>query len=419
MATAKNFYKLWNKQTYDTHPPLYAWLIKYLKFGVMVSFLCSVGLFYVSSLLYSALGLNPYQKTIALTFLAFNYTLIYYSNRVFRYQLIALLGTLTIYLLVNHSYFAAGLSWGLLGLTCTFAGLRGFFIWMMFPNWVTLVTFLVVYSSWLIDKIWIYKNYEYYPSGIDGKIEKVDKFTLKQLISPLYFSWNHAYYGKKELAYVWPTKLGGVFGFYPPLGFLMPVMLFFVIKGALISPLWVSIIIICLLYPSLLKRFLPRNSIIAIPLLGFLLAKGLPQLSIQALNFAILVIGIGFLSQMRATLLTNPKIKALETSKYLNSLPLNGLLVEGLIAYPIAYNSSKRVVVLPHNPDPIDARSQTRMSIGQFDLNYAVISEMWKIEEHLGYPAVNFVKKHFTLIKTIEEDGDIYRIYEIPSYIPK
>jgi hypothetical protein len=164
---------------------------------------------------------------------------------------------------------------------------------------------------------------------------------------------------------------------------------------------------------------LPRNSIIAIPLLGFLLAKGLPIVPIQWLNLAIGAGLGGFLWFNRVFMLTKPKIKAVETSRYLDNLPKDGVLVEGLIAYPIAYNSKKRVVVLPHNPDPIDARFQTLLSIGQFDLNYVVISDMWKIEEHLGYPAVNFVKEHFRLIATIVEDNDVYRVFAIPSDFTK
>ena len=281
LATARNFYKFWNRSFYDFHPPLYSWFIRYLKSGVMVSFLCSLGLYVVSSKLYDSLLLTPPQKAIALTFLAFNYTLIYYSNRTFRYQLAALLGTLTIYLLVNHCYLAAGFSWGLLGLTCTFAGLRGFFVWALLGfNPITLLTFLPIFGIWFVEKVKVYMDNEYYPSGQEGKIERVRDFTWKQLLSPMYFPWAYSYYGKSELGYDfrnWFKKIAGVFGLYPPLTFLLPFALFFMVKGMINSPLWVSILVVCLLYPSLYKRFLPRNSIIAIPLIGFLLAKGMPD----------------------------------------------------------------------------------------------------------------------------------------------
>ncbi len=421
ITTARNFYKLWNKSTYDMHPPLYSFFIKYLRSGVVVSFLCSIGLYFVSVALYSALGLTAYQKTIALTFLAFNYTLIYYSNRVFRYQLIALLGTVTIYLMVTHAWLSAGLSWGLLGLTCSFAGLRGFFIWACLGfNWISLLSFGAVYSIWLFAKIKVYVDNEYYPSGIDGRIERVKDFTLKQLLSPQYFNWTYEYYGKRELGYDlknWHKKIGGIFGLYKPLGFLVPVAFYFTIKGALLSPLWMVILVVALLYPSLLKRFLPRNSIIAIPLLGFMLAKGLPIVPTQWLFLSQMAIVVGFLALNRHWILSKPKIKAFLVGQYLDSLPRNGVLCEGMIANSVAYRTKKRVVVLPHNNSKENAIYQTELSIEKFNLNYAVFSNLWLKDIHLGYPAINYIKT-FNLIKVIYEDGDHYYIYDLSSHKP-
>jgi hypothetical protein len=110
--------------------------------------------------------------------------------------------------------------------------------------------------------------------------------------------------------------------------------------------------------------------------------------------------------------LSRPKIRAKNTSAYLSLLPKDGLLVEGLIAYPIAYLTDKRVIVLPHPPHPYIAKEQVDLSIAKFNLNYAIFSELYKTELHLGYPAIDYVKS-FKLIKTIAEDNDIYYIYEI------
>ncbi len=427
ITTARNFYKLWNKSTYDMHPPLYAFFIKYLKSGVMVSFLCSIGLYFVSVALYSALELTTYQKTIALTFLAFNYTLIYYSNRVFRYQLIALLGTVTIYLMVTHAWLSAGMSWGLLGLTCSFAGLRGFFIWVCLGlNWISLLSFGAVYSIWLFAKIKVYVDNEYYPSGIDGRIERVKDFTLKQLLSPQYFNWTYEYYGKRELGYDlknWHRKIGGIFGLYQTkiqpvniiINLLTLVVGFFTIKGALVSPWWITTITMVLLYPSLLKRFLPRNSIIAIPLLGFMLAKGLPIVPEVWLFWGVLCLCFGFLCFQRAFIFTKPKIKAFLVGQYLDSLPRNGVLCEGIIANSVAYRTKKRVVVLPHDNCKENAIYQTNLSIEKFNLNYAVFSNLWMKDIHLGYPAIDYIKK-FQWIKTIMEDNDFYYIYDLSAH---
>lgn len=430
MATAKNFYKLWNRSFYDTHPPLYSWFMKkfagldfflwrrfigYYRAGVMVSLLSSIGLYLICLRLYEALGMTEPQRTIAITCLTFNYTLIYYSNKAFRYQLIALLGTAMIYLGVIHSYLLMGVCWGLLSLTCSFMGLRAFWIWLAFPNIVSLVPFIALYGSWIKKKLNIYNTHDYYPSGIDGKIEPVYDPTIKQLISPLYFSWNYAYYGKRELGYDfknWHKKIGGVFGLYKPLGFLVPIALFFMIRGMLSSPWQLTGLTLILLYPSLLKRFLPRNSIIAIPLICYFIGKGFPYVLPQWVYFALWGVLPVFLWFHREICLREPKIKANVISRFLNHLPKDGILVEGLIAYPIAYRSHKRVVVLPHEPDPAIAKFQTDLSIDKLDLNYAVFSDLWKTEEHLGYPAIDYIKT-FNLIKTIKEDNDTYYIYDL------
>jgi hypothetical protein len=198
------------------------------------------------------------------------------------------------------------------------------------------------------------------------------------------------------------------------LTFSVPVAVIFTIIGAFKSPTWIGLAVLILLYPSILKRFLPRNSIIAIPLIGFLLAKSIPQLPLQWLYLSVGALLVGFLYKNRVLCFAKPKIKALETSKFLDTLPKDGVLAEGLIAYFIAHNSKKRVVVIPHAPEFGDAVYQTKLSIEHFDLNYAVISDLWKTEEHLGYPAIRYIKL-FKLIKTIQEDGDTYFIYEIPT----
>lgn len=440
MACAKNFYKLWNKSFYDTHPPLYSLLIKCLSWfghyraGVIVSFLCSIGLFIMCGRLYDLLGLPVAQKSVALACLTFNYTLIYYSNKAFRYQLIALVGTSMMVALLSHEYFFAGLMWGSVGLTCTFAGLRGFWVWvLMGVNPYSIAIFMIIYGSWIAKKAMVYTDSftyatkpRYYPAGIDGKIEPMDNLTLQQVFSPLYFPWTYAYYGKKELGYDfknWFKKIGGVYGLYqtkynilnPFLYVLTITMLYFTIRGMMLSSWPLVVLTLILLYPSLLKRFLPRNSIIAIPLICYFLGKGIPQFNPQYLNF-LLFGGVAlFLCFNRGIILENPKIKARVTSRIMNRFTKDGFLVEGLIAYPIAYQSHKRIVVIPHDPEEYIAIQRVNLSIKEFNLKYAVFSELWKSEEHLGYPAINYIKDHCLLINKVYENGDIYYIYEIST----
>lgn len=122
-----------------------------------------------------------------------------------------------------------------------------------------------------------------------------------------------------------------------------------------------------------------------------------------------------FLCFHRTPIWVKPKIKARVTSRLLDRLPRFGVLAEGLIAYPIAYQSNQRIAVIPHDPDPELAKQRVDLSMKEFDLRYAVISEAWKTEAHLGYPAIKYIQDTFKLIKIICEDGDRYFIYEIPA----
>lgn len=441
LATAKNFYKLWNKQFYDAHPPLYSWLIRQFsrfmpdyKAGITISLLSSIGLYIVCSNLFLQLGLNDTQWLVAMGFVTFNYTLIYYSNRVFRYELVALLGCGTLLFLINQQPLLAGIGWGLTALTCSFGGIRLFWVWLFWflagnvelINALPLSIYLNVFIGWMIIKGLHYINHRYYPSGLEGKIEPVSNFTLKQLISPMYFPFTYAYYGKKELGYDfknWHRKIGGILGLYKVknntinriCAIIGLFMIYFIIKGMTQSPFYLFAITIALLYPSLYKRWLPRNSIIAIPLIGYFLAKGLPNIPAGWLYLAFGSVLTGFLWLNRHLLYPKPKYQGLAVSAYLKALPQDGILCEGLIAYSMAYLTNKRIVVIPHTPNLNHAINQVNLSIQEFNLHYAVFSELYKTELHLGYPAIEYIKL-FKLINTIEEGKDTYYVYTLSAH---
>ena len=106
------------------------------------------------------------------------------------------------------------------------------------------------------------------------------------------------------------------------------------------------------------------------------------------------------------------KIIAQETSKFLEGLPYDGIIADGLIAYSLAYNLTKRVVVLTHTFNLNQAIHETLLAKEKFDLNYAVISNRSKSERCIGYAVLDYINIH-NLMKTIREDNDVYKIYEI------
>jgi len=388
---------------------------------VGISLLSSMGLYWVLSKFYPFLGLTSLQTQIALLFITFNYTLIYFSNRIFRYSLFAFLFTSAFYCLVKGLTLYAGFLWGLTLLTCSFNGLRFFWVWLIFnPNPVTIILAGVMYLNfWIFPKIALYSNKKYHPSGTEGKFEIVNPFTFKQLLSPMYFPLNYAYYGsrlmKKSLK-GWCGRIMGVWGLYPINLWVYPIwwiFLFFTIKGILLSDWKIVLVTILLLVPSLDIKYRPRNSVMVIPLIAYFLAQGV---GIVPQNWVLWGLGgflLGFLVLNRIPIVKRRScLVGAVTSRILDHLPLDGVLCEGLIAYPIALLSKKRVVVMTHSPDYVQAKYETDLAIKEFKLNYAVFSDNWISQYWEGYPVIDYVKT-FKLIKTIKESGDKYYIYEI------
>ena len=438
LKTAKTFYKMWNNSFYDFHPPLYSLLIKIIGFvmpkymaGILISFASSLGLYWITAKLYAALGLSPYATSIALTFMAFNYTLIYFSNSIFRYQLFAFLFTCAFYYLYTGHYLVAGLFWGATLLTCSFNGLRFFWVWLvlllcskayMGSFQTILVAYYIYIILWILPKLILYSSTKYHPSGTEGRLERVDKFNFKQLLTPMYFPFSYAYYGskylRKDIRY-WHTRIMGIFGLYPVSIFLSIPYIFmawWTVKGLQQGPLWLVSLTLLLLMPSFDFKYRPRNSVMVIPLIGYFLGVSMSWLHPQWLLFA-QIGGLGAFLWHNRRPITSVGIKPIAsvTSRILDKLPLDGILAEGYSAYPIAYNSKKRVVVCTHNPDETQAYWETHLAIFQFNLNYFVYSDKWILDCDIPYPVIEQLKKT-VLLKTIREDGTEYYIHNLRAY---
>ena len=115
--------------------------------------------------------------------------------------------------------------------------------------------------------------------------------------------------------------------------------------------------------------------------------------------------------------LAKPKLKEKRTSSFINFLPKDGIMADGGLAYFLAYQTYKRVVIIPHH-ETNDDIYQTLLAISEFDLNYAVISDEYKKLYKPGtYPALDFIELFFKEITSIQEDGDVYHIYQVPEVL--
>jgi len=110
---------------------------------------------------------------------------------------------------------------------------------------------------------------------------------------------------------------------------------------------------------------------------------------------------------------SKPKTKAVEVSKYVESLPKDGVMCDGPIAYFFAYQTNKRVVIIPH--ERVSDVYQTILSIQEFNLSYAVISNNHTKKYHP--PATQFIQENFEFIYSTPEDNDVYFVYEIPEAV--
>lgn len=437
LKTAKTFYKFWNNDFYDYHPPLYAFLTKQFRSGVVVSLASSLLLYPVMLALLKEMGLSLFLVPYAMCFITFNYLLIFYSNRVFRYSLFVLLTTYALLLLLQKHYLWCGVVWGLAGLTCSFGALRFFWVWFVVSFFkgfnIAPLVFLPIYGCWIMAKFNCYKKNLIHPSGPEGKADIVYPLTLRRLLSPLYFPLNYSYYGKDRLKKDYANvlyKLGNLFAPRQHIDsiwvvFLTAILLVVTVWGMFKSPLWVTLTILLLVWNTTNKYYNPRNSIMVLPLLAYCFAKGMGVIPSQWLNFAFWGIfkpfdplewvtfgSVVFLCLNHRTIWGRIwGLKGVILAQFLDSLPYDGILADSFIDYYLAYCCKKRVIALTHNPDISKAIDETDLAIDKFDINYFVLSR--NAGEEIDTPARLYVKQCFNHIKTIDEDGDKYYVYQV------
>jgi hypothetical protein len=317
-------------------------------------------------------------------------------------------------MLVTHHFAWCGVFWGLSALTCAFGGLRFFWVWLLYSfvylNVLPPLIFGALYSLfWLFPKALCYSSEDYHPSGPEATLEYVRNYNFKQLISPMYFPFNYSYYGSKGFKKDYEgvaIKLCSLFlpvTHYELLIIPSVIMLVLTVLGMFMTWNWLVIATLCLLWTTTYTKFNPRNVIVALPYLAFFLAKGLSvwQIPLQWVNFACIVVIVALATVNRTWLFTQTKcLKYPFLTKFVASLPKDGILSEGLVNYFLAYGSGKRVVAITDCPDLKQAVYETELAIKHFELSYVVTKP-----ERILMP-------YFENFKLIGE-SEGYLIYEI------
>ena len=501
LACAKTFpfNRMFNHSYYDFHPVFYPYMIRLFSLffkdhiaAIAVSFFSSVILFFTAYRLFVFLSLRKRVIYIALAYMAFNNILLYFAKIPFRYELFSCLFLLSLYMYLKG---ITALKLRYLILSALFGGLTfmtsdmmplvllpillgAFFIFgfklkdtlqVQLKKLSPIFLIILIYISCvLLPKFIIYSTHTYYAGGMEGRIEKVSEFGLKQLIHPVYFSNAYAIWGKMQLSIdLNPLHLKNkIFSiialfkyddaFYTWCIFIfITIPIFFMLYRVLSvrnksifkdykRDLYFFSVIAIIIYPVIYTGFLARNSIAVVPFFAYFFAQGVDMffsagkikniaqtnwLTVFLIISLILLVGMTF-KKNRYFIFTLGRIEACDkVASVLDRLPDDGIMSEGLIADALVYNSHKRIVVLPRTPDPTAAKEQIDLSIKAFDLHYIVLSEFWKIElAILAYPATAYIMNSpdkFRLIKVLYENynrgipsnamrqDDIFYIYEI------
>lgn len=508
LACAKSFpfHRMFNHSFYDYHPVFYPYVIRFFNIifadhvaAIAVSFFSSLVLFFVAYRMFLFLNLKKRSIYIALIYMAFNNVLLFYSRIIFRYELFVCLFFLSFYMylkgittLKNKYLVLSALFGGLAFMTADMmpfvllpALLGAFFVFgfklrdkftMQCKKILPIFLIIMIYISCvLLPRFIVYSTHTYYAGGLEGRIEKVSEFGLKQLISPVNFPNSMAIIKMITLKYDFNIlrireRIFSVIGLYKYddtfynwlilaliatpiiimfLGLLSAIAVYFKNKQIAIVAfnkhrvsLYLFIITLGIFYPVVYIGFLSRYCIAAIPFLAYFLGKGVdillpPQFINNQIKkklfkyFGILILIILIAAIMKKShhfIFNLGRIEACDqVGVVLDGLPKDGVLSEGLLADALVYNCKKRVVTLPRSPVPKAAIEQTEMSIKAFDLHYVLLSEFWKIES-LAYPAVTYIQSNpdkFKLIKIVYEQydkgissniwrrEDIFYIYEV------
>lgn len=482
LACAKTFpfNRMFNHSYYDFHPVFYPYAIRFFSLffrdhiaAIAVSFFSSIVLFFTAYRLFAFLGLRKRVIYIALVYLAFNNVLLYLAKIPFRYEFFACLFLLSFFTYLNwvttlklRHLFLSALFGGLTFMTSDLMPfallpmlLGAFFVFSFKPKDALRVQvkklspifliILIYISCVLLPKFIIYSTHTYYASGVEGRIEKVADFGLKQLIHPIYFPNAYAVSGKIQLGidlnplhiknkifdtielfkYDDPFHTWCVFIFIVIPIFLMLYRILSkrnktVLKGYK-QDLYFLTVILVVIYPVIYTGFLARNSIAAIPFFAYFFAKGLDIFfssgrikNIAGTNWfkafliiLLILVTVRTFKKNRYFIFTLDRIEQTDkVSAVLDKFPNDGVLAEGFITDALVYNCKKRIVTLPRSPNPVVAREHTDLSIEAFDLHYVVLSEFWKIEvDILANPAVEYIRNSpdkFKLIKTVYEYYD-------------
>lgn len=455
-------HRLFNNQLYLVHPPLFPYLIRLFSLflmdhiaGISVSFLFALVTFVVTVKLLRFLGKDTYWIAIALFVLVISPLHISTSRVVYKDSMFLGLFLLCLYFFIKGLIIAKRgylLAAGLFGAACCLTSDLGVYLFPCFilGYWIfrnpkarsrnTLLPLVITgvsYGSWLLVRVAVFMSNAYCPVGVDGTIEYVYGFNLKQLLASRYFPVTATMFDfSLDLTHL---RLHG--NVYPlcPLWeinhFWYDAFCVFVALTAIVTivktiargkvrnkaAFFFSLLLVLFTLPVMLHPE-PRFVIPILLPMGYLFASGVAvivsvlPLRLRNLKYVswllviILLLATGkYLAGHRYVIFSLEKeVEGYRTAQYLEGLPGDGVMAQ--VGYPpeIAYLTDKRVIALPVSPERLD------YFIQQYDIHYLLYGQHYwaPIDDRNApsiwcYSTIKYIKDNparYPLLKVIGED---------------
>ena len=486
------YHTLDNKSLFLLHPPIFPYIIHFFSFlfkdyiaGITVSIISSIISFVLIYKLLSLFIKDFY--VIAGTLLLYTLSVggIFLSQNVLKESFTVMLFLASIYFFIrgisqNKKYLVHS---SILG---AITALTIDHVIFLFPTFMIAILFfhnkkttkllyailpilvmLIFYSFWPYTRFYIYTNNDYYSTGIDGIIEKVNDFGIKQILNPVFFPETAVYGGftpsdLKHYAFVF----GYMFNILPfsiPLGvtneiflvllkdklfyfkllsygfmfFLFLYSTFNVIKKYNYERkiknnynLFFILIFLIFLFPITQQSSSFRMVFTSIIFLFYFISLGFVQFfgkfkKLIILFIFLLILFVPFWIKNNPYLVfeLDRVVEAEKTAGFMNKLPKDGIIAQVGYSPELNYLTDKRIISMPSNPQNLN------FILKRFNISYVVYGQHYWAEvseknkdKIFNYETIKYVQENpekFRLIAVIKEDfknldkEDEMHIYEV------
>ena len=460
LTLARNFphHTLFNNQLYLVHPPGFPYLIRLFSLvlpdhiaGMTVSLFFAAVTFFAMVKLFRLFGKDYFWIAIALFILAVSPLHISTSRVIYKDSLFFGLFSLSLFFFIKgliksdrRCLYTAGCIGAICFLTSdiTIMLLPSFALaYLLFrgPNirlrdaLLPILIMLAAYGLWIMTRVIIFNNAPLYPVGVDGTIEYVRDFTLRQLLTPRYFPATSTMFNFgvdlsefRINANVYPLKnLSGIPGILYIITYIFigATAVFSITQGLIQKKIrnngavYFSLLLIIFFIPVILHPE-PRFLIPILIPICFLFGNGITLIPgicrsperVRKIIALILVLaltvltGIYLYGHRNLIFSLEKEVEIPRTAEFILRLPEEGVMAQ--VGYPpeLAYLTGKRVLALPITPRVLDDFTR------RYKISYLLYGQHYLAPIHTNEPSLIWC---YHTIKYIREHPERYPILRV------